>query len=61
MNLKFTDKLRIMTMKNFVKFDEELTCHFYIDITIWRMFPRVIKSFKNLHFRRLLLTKVCNS
>ena len=34
MNLKFTDKLRIMRMKNFVKFDEELTCHFYIDITI---------------------------
>ena len=59
-SLKFTDKLPIMTMKNFVKFDEKLTCHFYIDITIWRMFPRIIKCFKNLHFSRLLLTKVYN-
>ena len=59
-SLKFTDKLRIMTMKNFVKFDEELTCYFYNDITIWRMFPRIIKCFKNLHFSRLLLTKVYN-
>ena len=32
MNLKFTEKLCVMTMKNEVKFEEELTCRFKIDM-----------------------------
>ena len=32
MNLKFTDELCVMTMKNDVKFEEKLTCCFEIDI-----------------------------
>ena len=28
MTLKFTEELCVMTMKNNVKFEEELTCHF---------------------------------
>ena len=33
MNLKFTEELRIMAMKNDTKFEEELTCHFKTDTT----------------------------
>ena len=32
MSLRFTEELYIMTMKNDVKFEEELTCRFKIDI-----------------------------
>ena len=32
MRLKFTEELWIMTMKNDTKFEEELTCHFKIDM-----------------------------
>ena len=32
MSLKFTEELCVMTMKNDVKFEEELTCHFKIDM-----------------------------
>ena len=32
MNLKFTDDLRVMTMKNDAKFEEELTCQFNTDM-----------------------------
>ena len=32
MNLKFTGELCVMTMKNDAKFEEELTCHFKIDL-----------------------------
>ena len=32
MSLKFTGELRIMTMKNDVKIEEELICHFKIDM-----------------------------
>ena len=32
MRLKFTDELSVMTMKNDAKFEEELTCHFKIDM-----------------------------
>ena len=31
MSLKFTEKLRVMRMKNDGKFDEDLTCQFKID------------------------------
>ena len=32
MSLKFTGELCVMTMKNDAKFEEELTCHFKIDM-----------------------------
>ena len=32
MSLKSTEKLSVMTMKNDAKFEEELTCHFKIDM-----------------------------
>ena len=32
MNLKFTEELCVMTMKNNAKIEEELTCHFKIDV-----------------------------
>ena len=34
MTLKFTEELSVMTMKNNAKFEEELTCHFKIDMRI---------------------------
>ena len=33
MSLKFTEELCVMTMKNDTKFEEELACHFKIDMT----------------------------
>ena len=32
MSLKFTGELCVMRMKNDAKFEEELTCHFKIDM-----------------------------
>ena len=32
MSLNFTDELCVMKMKNDAKFEEELTCHFKIDL-----------------------------
>ena len=32
MSLKFTEKLCVMATKNDAKFEEELTCHFKIDM-----------------------------
>ena len=32
MSLKFTGELSLMTMKNDEKFEEELTCHFKVDM-----------------------------
>ena len=32
MSLKFTEELRVMTMKNDAKFEEELTCRFKTDM-----------------------------
>ena len=32
MGLKFTGEACVMTMKNDTKFEEELTCHFKIDM-----------------------------
>ena len=33
MSLKSTEELCVMNMKNDAKFEEELTCHFKIDMT----------------------------
>ena len=32
MSLKTTEELPVMTMKNDLKFKEELTCHFKVDM-----------------------------
>ena len=32
MSLKFIEELSVMTMKNDAKFEEELTCHFKVDM-----------------------------
>ena len=32
MSLKSTEHLSVMTMKNYAKFEEELTCHFKVDM-----------------------------
>ena len=46
-----------MTMKNIVKFEEELTCHFKIDMTNFE--SRTQKS-KKFALYLAALTKVCN-
>ena len=33
MSLQFTEELCVMTMKNYAKFEEELTCHFKIEVS----------------------------
>ena len=38
MSLKLTEELRVMIMKNDAKFEEELTCHFKIDMRNLRNF-----------------------
>ena len=40
MNLKFTEELYVMTMKNEAKFEEELACHFKIDMKNLTNFDR---------------------
>ena len=47
-----------MTMGNDAKFEEDLTCKFKIDIRVWQILTWALKNLKNLHFSRLLLTKV---
>ena len=32
MSLKFTEELSVKAMKNDAKFDDELTCHFKVDM-----------------------------
>ena len=49
-----------MTMENDVKFEEELTCQFKIDMGNWTNFYLSTRNLKNVHFNGLLLTKVYN-
>ena len=47
MSLKFTEELCVMTMKNDTKIEEELTCHFKIDMRNFTNFdPSTQKSKK---------------
>ena len=47
MSLKFTEELCVMTMKNDIKIEEELTCHFKIDMRNFTSFdPSTEKSKK---------------
>ena len=60
MSLKFTGEFCVMTMKNYTKFEEELICQFKIDMRNLEILTQALQNFKNLHFNRLLLTKVYN-
>ena len=47
MSSKFTEQLRVMTMENGTKYDEDLTCQFKIDMRNLRNFdPSPEKSQK---------------
>ena len=45
-------------MKNDPEFEEELTCHFKIDMGICQILTPAIENLKNFHFTVLLLSKV---
>ena len=48
MHLKFTEELCVMTIKNDVKFEEELTCRFKIDMrNLTKFDPSTRKSQKS--------------
>ena len=47
-------------MKSDTKIEEELTCHFQIDMRNLTNFGRTLKRLKDLHFNGLLATKVYN-
>ena len=61
MSLKFTEELCVMAMKNYAKFEEELTCRFKIDTKIWWILTRALECLKYLRFNELLLNKVYNT
>ena len=59
MSLKSTEELCVMTMKNDAKFEEELTCHFKIDMrNLMNFDPNTWKSQKFSFYNVLLLSKV---
>ena len=58
MSLKSPEELSVMTMRNYAKFEEELTCHFKFDMRGLTNFDPSTWKFKNCHFSRLLLSKV---
>ena len=60
MSLKFTGELCVMTMKNDPKIEVEMTCQFKIDLRNLTKFDPSTRNLKNLHFNRLILTKVNN-
>ena len=51
MSLKFTEELCVMTMKNGKKIEEELTCHFKIDIKNLKNFDPSSRKVPKLHFK----------
>ena len=58
MSLKSTEELSVITIKNYTKFEEELTCHFKDELRNLTNFARALESLKNFHFNRFLLSKV---
>ena len=58
MSLKFAEELCIMTMKNDVKFGEELTCHFKTDIRNLMNFDSSTQKSKKFALYLAPLTKV---
>ena len=61
MSLKFTGGFCVMTLKNDTKFEQELTCQFKIEMKHLKHFDQGTQKIKNLHFNRLLLSKVFNA
>ena len=51
MNLKFTEELSVMTMKNDTKIEEKLTCYFKIDMRNLTNLTQALESLQNLHFK----------
>ena len=49
-DLKLTEELCVMTMKNDTKIEEELTCSFKIDMRNLTNLTRALESLKNLRF-----------
>ena len=58
MSLKFTEEVCVMTMKNYAKFEEKLTCRFKIDMRNLTNLTRALESLWNFHLNALLLNKV---
>ena len=50
MNLKFTEELCVMTMKNNASFKEEFTCHLKTDMKNLTNFDLSTRKSKTLHF-----------
>ena len=59
-SFKFTEDLCAVKMKNYDKFEEELTCRFKNGMRNLCSGQRALKSLKMLHFNGLLLNKVYN-
>ena len=60
MSFKFTEVLCVMTMKNDAKFEEELICHFKVDIRNLTNFDLSTWKFKKCALWLAPLTKVYN-
>ena len=58
MSLKSTEQLCVMKMKKVAKFEEELTCHFKIDMRNLMNFAQALESLKKVYFNVLLFSKV---
>ena len=58
MSLKFTGEFCVIKMKNYTEFEEQLISQFKIDMINLEILTQALENFKNLHFNRLLLTKV---
>ena len=58
MSLKSTEELSVMTMKNDTKFQEELTCHFKVDMRNLTNLIWALESLQNFPFNVLFLSKV---
>ena len=60
MSLKSTEELSVMKAKNYAKFEEELACHFKVDMTNLTNFDlsSFDSSIKHFHFNGFLSSKV---
>ena len=60
MSLKFTEELYVMTMKNDAKFEDELMCHFKIDMRNLKNFESNTQKSKRFALHLAPFTKVYN-
>ena len=61
MTLKFTEELRVMTIKNDTKIEEELNCHFKIDLRNFTNFDPSTRKSKKIALQLAPLTKLYNA